>query len=783
MAKLDIFISSKMVELAAERQALHELLPTLGNELIRLRAWVFEDDAPASNQSIRDVYLNALKQSALYIGLFWNQYGEWTIDEFLRATEWGIDRHIYVKNVDADQRDPRLQSFLDAQSDVISGITPKWFTTIDDLREQIRKSLEIWLQDRLQRRPGDSSAIIAHDPDDLPNLPAKLIGRDEIVEQVGELLADNGRVLLQGFGGMGKSALAATIAANWLENDNGAVLWLKAGSESADAMLEALARPFEAAADIAKVTDNDKTRAMRQLLNDSDATLLVLDDVWDGAALSQVLKAVPRKMAALVTARQRYAMDDIIEIGKLDERKAIELLGYYARQNFKNDPDAAELCRQVGYHAFALEVAGKTLKVDRVAPAELLKRIVNTPHNIAMPEDFAEEGRTSITELLDASLYALDKTAQAVFLGFGSLFVGSVTPELLAKAMQLDPRTVEDALTTLQRRGLADRSKTTLTYQVHDLAYSYAKAISRQHLQPQVMQAALTYTTTHVDELDALDAERENILGAAQAAQDIHNPDILVGIMGALCGTYLSTRGHTLKFLELLDAAITVVEDDETRYVLLGKRGNTYYDRGDHANALRCYQRALELARQLGNQEREVMALCVIGKVRAEQGQGEDGERYLDAAERLAQELDDDYLRAFVMEQQGYCAQLRGDFADTQRIYTEEVALALRLGDDETHFYALLNLGVADNKLGDFQSALANHQLALKIAEKHKNPLWVAFALQAIGEDYQEMADYRQAKTHFEQALALCQESGLKTNIAEIETFLQEIENHLKEQE
>lgn len=783
MAKLDIFISSKMVELAAERQALHELLPTLGNELIRLRAWVFEDDAPASNQSIRDVYLNALKQSALYIGLFWNQYGEWTIDEFLRATEWAIDRHIYVKNIDADQRDPRLQSFLDAQSDVISGITPKWFTTIDDLREQIRKSLEIWLQDRLQRRPGDSSAIIAHDPDDLPNLPAKLIGRDEIVEQVGELLADNGRVLLQGFGGMGKSALAATIAANWLENDNGAVLWLKAGSENADAMLEALARPFEAAADIAKVTDNDKTRAMRQLLNDSDATLLVLDDVWDGAALSQVLKAVPRKMAALVTARQRYAMDDIIEIGKLDQRKAVELLGYHARQNFKNDTDAAELCRQIGYHAFALEVAGKTLKVDRVAPAELLKRIVNTPHDIAMPEDFAEEGRTSITELLDASLYALDKTTQAVFLAFGSLFVGSTTPELLAEAMQLDPRTVEDALTTLQRRGLADRSKTTPTYQVHDLAYSYAKAISRQHLQAQVMQAALTYTTTHVDDLDALDAERENILGAAQAAHDIQNTDILVGIMGALCGTYLSARGHTLKFLELLDAAITVVEDDETRYVLLGKRGNTYYDRGDQANALRCYQRALELARQVGNQEREVMALCVIGKVRAEQGQGEDGERYLDAAERLAQELDDDFLRAFVMEQQGYCAQLRGDFADTQRIYTEEVALALRLGDDETHFYALLNLGVADNKLGDFQSALANHQLALKIAEKHKNPIWIALALQNLGEDYLEMTDYRQAKTHFERALALCQESGLKTNIAEIETFLQEIENHLKEQE
>ena len=114
--ELHVFISSKMQELAPERQTLHDLLPDLGNDLITLRAWVFESDAPAANASIREVYLNALKDSALYLGLFWNQYGEWTIDEFERATEWGIDRHIYVKNVDADQRESQLQAFLDNQA-------------------------------------------------------------------------------------------------------------------------------------------------------------------------------------------------------------------------------------------------------------------------------------------------------------------------------------------------------------------------------------------------------------------------------------------------------------------------------------------------------------------------------------------------------------------------------------------------------------------------------------------------------------------------------------------
>ncbi|MBC7810814.1 MAG: DUF4062 domain-containing protein, partial [Burkholderiales bacterium] len=82
---LGVFISSKMVELSEERRALEALLPTLGDDTLQLFPWVFETDAPASGSSIRSVYMNALDQSELYIGLFWDDYGEWTIDEFHRA--------------------------------------------------------------------------------------------------------------------------------------------------------------------------------------------------------------------------------------------------------------------------------------------------------------------------------------------------------------------------------------------------------------------------------------------------------------------------------------------------------------------------------------------------------------------------------------------------------------------------------------------------------------------------------------------------------------------------
>ena len=778
---LYVFVSSKMQELAAERQALRELIPALSNDLVTLQAWVFEEDAPAADRSIRQVYLDALKRSALYIGLFWNELGEWTLDEFERATEWGIDRHIYVKNVASDRRDPRLQAFLDAQSDVISGITPKWFTTVDDLCQQVRKSIEVWLQDRLVRRPGDTTATLAEVSDDLPDLPPRLIGRDTMVAEIRSLLEQGARVLLQGFGGMGKSALAATVAATWLDDERGAALWLRAGSEDAETMLEALARPFDNAQAVTTATSADKAKALRKLLAEAQVSLLVLDDVWDGTALSQVLKAVPRQVPVLVTARQRYALDHIIEVGKLEAGDALQLLSQHA--GHKCDDDAArELCRQVGYHPFALEIAGKTLKVDRIHPADLLRRIATAPHALAMPEDFAEEGRTSISELLTASLYALDEAAREVFLAFGALFTPQATSDLLARYMGRDEDSIRQALITLGRRGLADRVQESTAdlacYRVHDLAHSYARAVlaGRDADPLAVIEACQAYAVEHEQDLTALDAELNNLLGAADAVRQHDRPDLLVTIMQVLAGPYLTARGHTLRFLELLDAAIEVAErlgpdHDEVRHYLLGKRGNALYDRGDLPHALRDYQQALDLARTLGRQDRQALLLCAVGKVLADQ-HDDRAESHFEAAYQIAKALDDSFLLGFVLEHRGYHAQSQGDFGAARNYFAEEVALAQRINDTDTLFYALLNLGSTEHDLGQFEAALSHHQQALQIARDQDNRIWTAYALQSMGEDQHQLGNHTQAQHCLSQALALFRECGMKSKASEVEAYM-----------
>lgn len=780
---LHVFISSKMHELAPEREAVRDVLAALDHELVTLRAWTFEADAPAADRSIREVYLDALKRSALYIGLFWNEYGEWTIDEFERASEWGIDRHIYVKDIDSARRDPRLRAFLEAQSDVIAGITPKWFKTPDELREQVRRSLAVWLQDRLARRPGATSAVLAAESDEVPNLPRKLIGRQIMVERVRGLLQDGGRVLLQGFSGMGKSALAATVAAGWIEDGQGAALWLHAGSEPARSLCEALARPLDGLPAVASAADAERPKVLRRLLAESGVTLLVLDDVWDGPALFEVLKAAPRQLSVLVTSQHRYALDSIVEVGRLEPADARAALAYYAGRPDEPDDAAGELCRQLGYHAFALEVAGKMLKVDQIGTPALLRQIATAPHALAMPGAFAEEGRSSITELLNASLYALDDQTRQVFLAFGALFAPGVTVELAARLMGRDETATAGALTVLHRRGLAERAPEAgarpALYRVHDLAYSYAATIAARQGRDRgaVVTACRAFVAAHAADIEALDVEIGNILGAAEHAAQTGDRVALVEIMLALSGSYLATRGHSLAFLRLIDEAIEAAaalgpDYDETRHVLFGKRGNAAYDRGDLPRALDAYQQALEIARRLGRPDREALLLCAVGKVRADQ-RADDAPACFEAAYQIAQDLGDGYLLAFVLEHQGYYAQSRGDCAAARDYFAEEVTLAEGLGDAEAHFFALLNLGSAEHVLGQYAEALDHHRRALAIAVEQDNRIFRAHALQSMGEDYHRLEDPVQARECFDRALALFRESGMNAKAAEVTAYMQ----------
>src|SRR5690242_18945029 len=106
---LSLFISSKMTDLAEERCAVKTALSEY-----RMYGWIFEEDAGARPESIESTYLKEVEACDIYIGIFWLDYGPYTIEEYKKARTLNKLCLVYEKYENIDRRDPQLTTFLES---------------------------------------------------------------------------------------------------------------------------------------------------------------------------------------------------------------------------------------------------------------------------------------------------------------------------------------------------------------------------------------------------------------------------------------------------------------------------------------------------------------------------------------------------------------------------------------------------------------------------------------------------------------------------------------------
>jgi len=667
-----------------------------------------------------------------------------------------------------------------------TGIATPPLDTITDQRSVAPPVPSVQVTPARRDVPIEQSAQLIRIVSDIPSRPETLIGRDMLLDEIAALLDRGMKVLLQGLGGMGKTSLAAETVARRITAGNAPILWLRAAGDDGEAWLIALARPFDAHQAVALAKGDAQAATLRQLLKDNEIKLVVLDDAWDGKALKRVVDAIPSGLPALITSRQRFPVGKILDVGELDNMQAIELLNFHASEMFTlDDSDAVELCDRLGNHPFTLEIAGKTLQVDGLTPVELIARIAEAPHLLEMPEGYAAQGRSSVNELLNDSVFALDFDSRAVFLAFGALFVPDVTVELLANAMDRDMKFVEETLTTLARRGLARREHAPqgdiTYYSIHDLAYSYARAVPSIPREA-VVAACRAFATAHLNEFDALDVERSNILKAAEAAFTMGDNDSIIAIMRALTvdGSYFNARGHDTLLLACINKAVEAARAEgdsqaETLHYFLSRRGNAHYNSDDLPHAMMDYQEALDLAVQLDVVARQVILRCVISKIHSDTGEFEKAETQLAQANELAVIACDDVLVARVLEHRGYhFAEAKKDYQHAKIIYLEQVQLAEKFKDPERLFFALHNLGAAHMYLSEYKDALPIAERAIDIAVNGDNRLWEAHGLLPLGMIYHALEKPDKATKALNESLRLFRKLG-NTRMT------MEVQNHLAE--
>lgn len=116
--KYKIFISGVQKEFKNERLSLRDYIhgdPLLGQFF---EVFLFEPQ-PANDRRADDLYLEEVRASDIFLGLFGDQYGledsngqSPTHREFLLATELGKIRFIYIKGQDDSKRHPKMLDLI-----------------------------------------------------------------------------------------------------------------------------------------------------------------------------------------------------------------------------------------------------------------------------------------------------------------------------------------------------------------------------------------------------------------------------------------------------------------------------------------------------------------------------------------------------------------------------------------------------------------------------------------------------------------------------------------------
>jgi predicted ATPase len=390
--RLRVFISSTMGELADERRAVARAIRAL-----RLTPVMFE--AGARPHPPRELYQAYLAQSDVFIGIYWQRYGQVSAgmevsgleEEFLLSGTSGLPRLLYVKTP-APDREPRLAELLARISQKDSY---RRFGTPAELDRLVRDDLAALLSERFAAGSAALAGPAAAGAFRLPVGTSSLVGREQAIDEVAALMGEPEvrLVTLTGSGGVGKTRLALAVGERLRDRFDEVVFIPLETATRPEQVLAGIARA--AGADLAG-TDSPLQALVEQLA--ASRWLLILDNleqVLDVAGdLGELLLGCPR-LAIVATSRRVLGLraehdypvpplllaDDPAEpVDTLMASPAVALFVDRARAvrpdfalTAGNAAAVAEICRYLEGLPLAIELAA--VRTRLLDPDELLRRL------------------------------------------------------------------------------------------------------------------------------------------------------------------------------------------------------------------------------------------------------------------------------------------------------------------------------------------------------------------------------------------------------------------------
>jgi predicted ATPase len=393
--RLRVFVSSTLGELAEERRA-------ATTAITALRLTPVLSEAGARPHPPREVYQAYLAQSDVFIGIYWQRYGQVGAgmevsgleEEFLLSGTEGLPRLLYVKTP-APDREPRLAELL---ARIRKEASYQRFGTPAELDRLVRDDLAVLLSERFTARSAASAAPSSLGSRGLPVGTTSLVGREQAISEVAGLLGrpEVRLVTLTGPGGVGKTRLALAVGERVRDRFDGVVF----------VPLETATRPEQVLAGIARAVGaglagtDAPLRVLVEQLGDGRWLLILdnLEQVLDAAGdLGELLVRCPH-VAILATSRTvlglraehdypvpplSLADDPTVPVETLIASPAVALFVDRARAvrpgfalTEANAATVAEICRRLEGLPLAIELAAARTRL--LDPGELLRRLATS---------------------------------------------------------------------------------------------------------------------------------------------------------------------------------------------------------------------------------------------------------------------------------------------------------------------------------------------------------------------------------------------------------------------
>jgi predicted ATPase len=468
--RLRVFVSSTMGELAVERRAVARAITAL-----RLTPVLFE--AGARPHPPRELYQAYLAQSDVFIGIYWQRYGQVNAgmevsgleEEFLLSGTGGLPRLLYVKTP-APDREPRLAELLARISQEASY---RRFSTPAELGRLVRDDLAALLSERFAAGSAASAASSSPGPRRLPAGATSLVGREQDIDGVAGLLGrpEVRLVTLTGPGGVGKTRLALAVGELLRDRFDEVVFVPLETATRREQVLAGIARAV--GADLAG-TDSPLQVLVEQLAG--GRWLLILDNleqVLDVAGDIGELLARSPHVTILATSRTVLGLraehdypvppllladDPTVSAETLIASPAVALFVDRARAvrpgfalTEGNAAAVAEICRRLEGLPLAIELAAARTRL--LDPDELLRRLATSLDALGTgPVDLPQRQRT-LRDTVQWSVDLLDDNERSL-LETMAIFMDGWTVDAAGQVAGLAEDRVLDLSEALARSSL-----------------------------------------------------------------------------------------------------------------------------------------------------------------------------------------------------------------------------------------------------------------------------------------------------------------------------------------